>query len=221
MSKGFFITGTDTDVGKTRCALGLMAYLQRQGHRVVAMKPVASGCLESHEGLRNEDALLLQAQGSVDVDYSRINPYAFAPPIAPHLAAVQAGTPIDLDVIAERFHQLSPHADYVVVEGVGGWRVPLNERESVSDLAIALGLPVILVVGLRLGCINHALLSAESIRASGLELAGWIANSLSPQMEMAEQNIQAIDARIGAPLLGRVPYQETLQAQAIAAVLAL
>lgn len=216
---GFFITGTDTEVGKTRCTLGLMAALQRQGRSVVAMKPVASGCAGTPDGLRNEDALLLQAQGSLQVDYSLINPYPFAPAIAPHLAAAQSGTHIEIATILDAFRLLSNKADYTLVEGVGGWRVPLNEEESVADLAFALGLPVLLVVGVRLGCINHALLSAESIRAAGLELAGWIANSVTPGMAAQEQNIQAIEQRIGAPLLGHIPYLADPRAESFAAAL--
>lgn len=218
---GFFITGTDTDVGKTRCTLGMMAWLQQQGSSVVAMKPVASGCEATPEGLRNEDALLLQAQGSLQVDYSLINPYPFAPAIAPHLAAAKAGMQIEIPTILDAFRLLSSQADYTLVEGVGGWRVPLNEEESVADLARALGLPVLLVVGVRLGCINHALLSAEAIRASGLKLAGWIANSVAPDMAAPEQNIQAIEQRLGAPLLGRIPYLADLRAESFAAALSL
>lgn len=219
--KGFFITGTDTEVGKTRCTLGLMAALQQQGRSVVAMKPVASGCAGTPEGLRNEDALLLQAQGSLQLDYSLINPYPFAPAIAPHLAAAQSGVTIRLETIVDSFMQLQGLAEVILVEGVGGWRVPLNEEESVATLAVALGLPVLLVVGVRLGCINHALLSAESIRAAGLELAGWIANSVTPGMEAPQQNIQAIEQRIGAPLLGHIPYLADLRAESFAAALSL
>ncbi|HEX9803386.1 MAG TPA: dethiobiotin synthase [Gammaproteobacteria bacterium] len=218
---GFFITGTDTEVGKTRCTLGLMAALQQQGKTVVAMKPVASGCEETPEGLRNDDALLLQAQASLALPYESVNPYAFAPAIAPHLAAAQSGVTIRMETIVDRFMPMQGLAQVVLVEGVGGWLVPLNEQENVSDLAVVLGLPVILVVGLRLGCINHALLSAESIRAAGLELAGWIANSVTPGMAAPEQNIQAIDQRLGAPLLGHIPYLADLRAETFAAALSL
>lgn len=216
MSKGFFITGTDTDVGKSWVTVGLMAKLQQQGHRVVGMKPVASGCTDTAEGLRNADALLLQGQASTAVDYDLINPYAFRPAIAPHLAAAQAGQRIKLGKITERFIRLKGMADYVLVEGVGGWLVPLNDEESVADLALALKLPVILVVGMRLGCINHALLTAEAIRASGCTLAGWVANTLSNDMPELTQNIRAIEARIDAPLLGVVPHLNGLQPHVIA-----
>lgn len=219
MASGYFITGTDTEVGKTWCTLGLMVSLQQQGKTVVAMKPVASGCEPTAAGLRNDDALRLQAQASFPLPYDSVNPYAFEPAIAPHIAAVQSNRRIDIQTIKNNVDRLKQHADLVVVEGVGGWRVPLNEAESVADLANALDLPVILVVGLKLGCINHALLSAEAIRAAGCELYGWIANTVSPDMAAAEQNIQAVATRIGAPLLGVVPYQQELEVKTIAACL--
>ena len=220
-NSGFFITGTDTEVGKTWCSLGLMAKLQQQGKTVLAMKPVASDCAETTAGLRNEDALLLQAQGSTPLDYALINPYAFAPAIAPHIAAEQSGQRIDINTVKQNLERLQQQAEIVIVEGVGGWQVPLNENERVADLARALGLPVILVVGLKLGCINHALLSAESIRTTGCQLAGWIANSINPKMAAMAQNIQAIEARIGTPMLGIIPKQDKLDASAIAASLRL
>ncbi len=216
MARGYFITGTDTEVGKTWCTVGLMAALQQQGKTVVAMKPVASGCERTVEGLRNDDALRLQAQASIELPYESANPYAFEPAIAPHLAAAQNGITIRLDAIVDAFQRLQGKADVTLVEGVGGWQVPLNETENVADLAHALGLPVILVVGLRLGCINHALLTAESIRASGCTLAGWIANGIDPAMAEQQNNIASIQQRIAAPLLGVVPYQEGLAPEAIA-----
>lgn len=216
MARGIFITGTDTGIGKTWIALGLMAALQKQGLKVLGMKPVASGCEQTPNGLRNEDALLLRAQGSLPVDYPLINPYAFAPPVAPHLAAEQAGTRIDLDRIESHYQALTVQADVVVVEGAGGWRVPLNEDDTMADLAARLDLEVVLVVGLRLGCINHALLSAESIRAHGGKLTGWVANTLDPHMALQAQNILSIQRRIDAPLLGVVPFQHTLSADSTA-----
>lgn len=213
---GFFVTGTDTEIGKTWCSLGLIARLQQEGYTVSAMKPVASGCDRTAEGLRNDDALKLQAQASTQLPYDRVNPYAFEPAIAPHIAAAEAGVAIEPQSIVERCAELSSKSDYCVVEGVGGWQVPLGDNTSVAGLAAALGLPVILVVGLRLGCINHALLSAESIRASGCRLAGWIANNVTPEMERQEGNIQAIGQRIDAPLLGVVPYMQGLSAATVA-----
>ncbi len=221
MARGYFITGTDTEVGKTWCSLGLMAALQQQGKSAVAMKPVASGCMAMPDGLRNDDALRLQAQATTPLPYAQVNPYAFEPAIAPHIAAAQSGIAINLDTIVETFRSLEGEADITIVEGVGGWQVPLNETETVADLARALDLPVILVVGLRLGCINHALLSAESIRASGCRLVGWIGNVVDEAMAEPQQNIAAIRQRIGAPLLGIVPYQSQLDPDTIADYLTL
>jgi len=216
MTKGFFITGTDTEVGKTWCTVGIMENLQQQGYSVVGMKPVASGCTETTDGLRNEDALMIQQQSSIPLDYKNINPYSFAPAIAPHIAAQQVNQPIELNTITDAFSRLKQQSDMVVVEGVGGWLVPLNDNETIVDLAQALELPVILIVGLRLGCINHALLTAESIRQSGCNLVGWIANTLDEKMAEKEQTIDSIEKRIDAPLLGVVPHLSSLQAGTIA-----
>jgi len=221
MASGYFITGTDTEVGKTWCSVGLMAYLQQQGKTVIAMKPIASGCEQTAEGLRNDDALKLVGQASVALPYEQVNPYAFEPAIAPHIAAAQAGVTLSLDTITETLKQIRDKADITIVEGVGGWQVPLNETQNVSNLARTLELPVILVVGLRLGCINHALLTAESIRATGCELAGWIGNSVDPQMLEQQDNIESIKQRIGAPLLGIIPHLETLSPKTIAEKLTL
>lgn len=221
MSKGYFVTGTDTEIGKTWCSLGLIARLQQDGHTVAAMKPIASGCAGTPAGLRNDDALKLQAQASLIHPYALVNPYAFEPAIAPHIAAQESGQEIELDHIIGCHSQLASGSDVTIVEGVGGWQVPLNQRDNVSDLAAALGLPVILVVGLRLGCINHALLTAESIRASGCSLAGWIANGITAQMPQQENNIRSIEQRISAPLLGIVPHLDKLNAANIAATLRL
>lgn len=216
MTNGLFITGTDTGIGKTWASLGLMAALQRNGKTVVGMKPVASGCEKTAYGLRNEDALLLQEQASVKLDYELVNPFAFEPAIAPHIAAEQAGKNIDPENIIEGYRELEKQAEWVVVEGVGGWRVPLGAEITVADLALALKLPVILVVGLRLGCINHALLSAESIQQSGLQLAGWIANCIDPDMEQQEKNIHTLTQHITSPLLGIVPNLSKLATEQIA-----
>lgn len=221
MARGIFITGTDTGVGKTWVSVGLMAALQSQGLRVLGMKPVASGCELTAEGLRNEDALLLQQQGSSEVDYRLLNPYAFAPAIAPHLAAAQADAAIDLAVIERNYRQLATQAEVIVVEGAGGWLVPLNDQHSMADLAKRLDLDVILVVGLRLGCINHALLSAESIRSHGCRLRGWVANTLDPQMPQLQTNIESIARRIAAPLLGVIPHQPHCSAELTATHLTL
>ncbi len=219
MAKGYFITGTDTGVGKSWCSAALMLKLKQQGFTVAGMKPVASGCEETAEGLRNDDALLLQAQSSVVLPYETINPFAFDPPISPNIAAQQAERVIQLDIIRDDFLRIAKQVDQVVVEGVGGWRVPLNENETVADLAKALGLPVILVVGLRLGCINHALLTAETIRNDGCELVGWIANALEVQMVEQDSVVSTLERRLEAPLLGVVPYMSELSVVDVAAAL--
>lgn len=208
MSKGLFITGTDTGCGKTEVTLGLMYGLQQRGETVLGMKPVASGALMTEAGLRNDDALRIQHQCSREIPYEAVNPFAYEPPIAPHLAAQSSGRPIDLQAIAEGYGGLSGEADRVVVEGVGGWLVPLGETATVADLACRLDLPVILVVGLRLGCINHALLSAACIAQSGARLLGWVANQTEPAMTALEANLRTLRERIPAPCLGEVPWLE-------------
>ncbi len=203
---GYFITGTDTGCGKTEVTLLMMQQLQRQGLRVQGMKPVASGGAPTPAGLRNEDASRIRTQGSNPLPYDQINPYCYAPPIAPHLAAAQAGRPIELKPIVAAFDQIAASADRVLVEGVGGWAVPLGDELMLADLTAALKLPVILVVGLRLGCLNHALLSAQAIANSGCELAGWVANATDPQMPFRAENIATLEGLIPAPLLATVPY---------------
>ena len=216
---GYFITGTDTDVGKTMVTLGLMRRLQDRGRRVAAMKPVASGCQRTAQGLRHADALQLQRQASLALDYQEVNPYAFEPAIAPHLAAAEAGGRIDLALIRAAFEGLAARVDQVCVEGIGGWLVPLNESQTVADMAAELGLGVILVVGIRLGCLNHALLTAAAIGDSGSGLAGWVANLPTPGGERATENIAALQARLDAPLLGTVPFQFECTAAGVAACL--
>ncbi len=217
--RGVFVTGTDTGVGKTWVSRALLKGLNQRGS-AVGMKPVASGCERGPEGLRNEDALGLIAESVPRPDYPLVNPYAFAPPIAPHLAALESGQRIAIEVILERYHALARLADRVVVEGVGGWLVPLQEGgPTVADLAVALGLPVVLVVGLRLGCINHALLTAEAIRGRRLPLVGWVANRIDPAMTRPEANIQTLATHLGAPLLGVVPHLPAWDAATVAASL--
>ncbi len=206
--KGFFVTGTDTGCGKTEVSLGLIQALRQQGLKVQGMKPVASGCEAGPQGPRNADAQRLLAQSSRRVPYDWVNPYAFIPPIAPHIAAREAGVEIGLDLIRERAAALAAQADLLVVEGVGGWRVPLGLDLAVSDLPRALGLPVILVVGLRLGCLNLAALTAESILASGCHLAGWVANQIDPGLARREENLVALSALIPASRLGVIPWLE-------------
>lgn len=213
---GYFITGTDTDCGKTAVTLGLMALLQARGHKVLGMKPVASGAEPTPDGLRNEDALRIQAQGSQKTPYQQINPYAFEPPIAPHLAAAQQDETIHFDALQANYQALAQQADYTLVEGVGGWRVPLGPEGDVSDLAAALGLPVILVVGLKLGCINHTLLTVDAIQASGCTLLGWVGNQIDPEMEARDENLITLKVQIHAPCLGVVPYLDKPSADEVA-----
>lgn len=210
MNKGIFITGTDTGIGKTVVSCVLLEKLKQAGHTVQGMKPVASGCEKSAHGLRNEDAELLIRHSSHECDYDRVNPYAFEPPIAPHLAAEQAGVQIDLDAIYKHYQLLQTESDYVIVEGVGGWQVPLNDRQTVADLAVTLGLPVLLVAGIRLGVINHTVLTLQAIRASGVQLVGWVANIVDPDMLFIDENIEAIQQRVDVPCLGVLPYEKSL-----------
>jgi dethiobiotin synthetase len=216
MARGFFITGTDTECGKTEVTLGLMQLLQSEGHTVLGMKPIASGADVTEQGLRNEDALRIQRQASELIPYDQVNPFAFEPPMAPHLAAREAGAEIDLDRIVLAYHQLADPRKLVMVEGVGGWRVPLGPQGAVSDLAAKLDLPVVLVVGLKLGCINHAILTAESILFRGLKLAGWVANTADPEMLAPGGNLDTLRELIEAPLLGVVPRLDQVTPAAVA-----
>ncbi len=218
-SGGLFVTGTDTGVGKTWVSLGLMAALQARGLKVAGMKPVSAGCERTPDGLRNDDALLLQRQASVTHPYERVNPAAFEPPIAPHIAAAEVGARIDFARIERAYAQLAESSDVCVVEGAGGWLVPLSARRSFADLAECLALPVVLVVAIRLGCLNHALLSVESIEARKLPLLGWVANRLSPDTPRAAENIEALEQRISAPRLATVGYAKRLTVSHFAAAL--
>lgn len=212
MNNGFFITGTDTEVGKTYVSCALLRAFSQQGKRVAAMKPVASDCKIGPQGLRNDDALQLIDNSDLQLPYEIVNPYHFEPAIAPHIAAAQANIKINLPGLKHTFQQIEKQADLTLVEGAGGWWVPLDDDHTLADLAVALALPVILVVGIRLGCINHSLLSAAAIRASGLTLAGWVANRIDPDCAFIDENILAINQRIGAPCLGDLPYAPQLNA---------
>ncbi len=218
MAKAFFITGTDTDVGKTYVATALLAAANKQGLSTAALKPVAAGCEDSGQGLRNDDALALQAEASLELAYEQINPVALAPAIAPHIAAQQAGKNITVSRLAGFCRGVTmKRADLTLVEGAGGWRVPLNPRETLADLARELRLPVVLVVAMRLGCINHALLTAEAIERDGLTLAGWVANSCAEPMVCEDENLQSLERLLRAPCLGRLPYDtEATPAEAAA-----
>jgi len=219
--RGYFITGTDTDAGKTWISLGIIEALKQQGKQVGVMKPVSAGCTNSAAGLRNNDAVLLQQHSNVDLDYDLVNPYAFTAAIAPHIAAANENIRMDIETLYHKLQTIEQQSDCVVVEGAGGWLVPLNDFQTMADLAERFQLPVILVVGMRLGCLNHALLSVEAILAAGLPLAGWVANQVITDMKCLDENIQTLQHMIDAPLLGLIPHLETLNAVAIAARISL
>lgn len=217
MSVGFFVTGTDTDVGKTTIAAGLLRAARLAGLSTAAVKPLASGCEAGADGLRNSDALALLAECSLPLSYAEVNPFAFAPAIAPHLAAREAGVQLKVAALAAAVQAvLAQQADFTLVEGAGGWRVPLDGQATLAELPVALDLPVILVVGVRLGCINHALLTAEAIARDGLRLAGWVANVLDPQTSRLDDNLRTLTERLAAPCLGRVPRLQQADAAAVA-----
>ncbi|MBI5786840.1 MAG: dethiobiotin synthase [Rhodocyclales bacterium] len=201
--QAYFVTGTDTEVGKTFATCALLHAARRQGLQALGMKPVAAGV--DGNG-RNEDVEQLIAASSIAAPRELVNPYCFEAPVAPHIAAAVAGCRIDLNRIAAAARDLAANADLLLIEGVGGFRVPLGDEVDTADLTVRLNLPVILVVGLRLGCLNHALLTAEAIRSRGLELAGWIANGIDPDMPWPEENITALKERLTAPLLGYLPW---------------
>ena len=208
MSRAVFIAGTDTGIGKTHAACTLLHALRAAGYRACGMKPVASGCVETADGLRNDDALALQAAGS-DADllpYALINPVALRDPLSPHLAAAHDGVEISLAPMRTAFERLSAGHQRVVVEGVGGWLVPLAPGLFAADIAKQWRLPVILVVGLRLGCLNHALLSARAITADGCRLLGWIGNRVDPAMDAPEENLATLRQLLPGPCLGVLPH---------------
>lgn len=213
MSKAYFLTGTDTGVGKTLIASALIRDAAARGLRALGMKPVAAG--------GTEDVEALIAAGNLAAPRELVNPCLLAEPLAPHLAAQREGRSIDLDHLARCCGKLRAASDFLIVEGAGGFRVPLGETQDGAELAVRLGLPVILVVGLRLGCLNHALLSAEAIRARDLPLAGWVANQIDPAMACVEENVDTLRARLAAPLLGFVPHQAEPEAARVAPLLQL
>ena len=211
-----FVTGTDTGVGKTLVSCALLHAFAAQDKRVVGFKPVAAGCDDEYH---NDDAKQLRAASNVLASYGQINPYCFAHPIAPHLAARHSGVRIELARILTSYRELAGQADEGIVEGAGGFLVPLNEKKDGADLVRELSLPVIMVVGMRLGCLNHALLTARVIADCELECAGWVANVLDPHMPALQENIDAVRERLAAPLLGVVPYMAEPDAKVAAACL--
>ncbi len=215
MTHGYFVTGTDTGVGKTLIACALLRAFAAAGYRAVGMKPVVAGAEPNGEGAVYGDIEALSVAGNVDAPRELVNPYAFRRPIAPHIAAAEEGVVIDLTHIERSFRALAERASAVVVEGVGGFRVPLGPDTDTAQLACRLGLPVVLVVGMRLGCLNHALLTADAVAARGLELAGWVANHVDPDMEAADENVAALEARLPARLLARVPHATAPSSDAV------
>lgn len=208
----YFVTGTDTDAGKTLVTSALLHAAHQQQRSTLGLKPIASGSQSTPEGLRNSDAIALQQQSVPAVTYDTVNPITFEPAIAPHLAALEAGQPLEVGAITAILRETLGQTarDFSLIEGAGGWRVPLNEQQDFADLAIALELPVILVVGLKLGCLNHARLTAEAIRADGLILAGWAGSVVDPAFAAAperfEANIAHLNAKLEAPCLGIIPH---------------
>ena len=208
MSKkqAYFVTGTDTGVGKTLVASALVYRFTQHGVRSVGMKPVAAGCSMKNGRLMSDDVEQLLAASNVEAPLDLVNPYALVPAIAPHIAAQQSGVTLELPTMLSAYQRLADMADVVIVEGVGGFRVPLDDNLDTADLAQALALPTVMVVGMRLGCLSHALLTAEAIERRGLRLAGWIANRIDPEMPVYEENLQTLRQRLKAPCLGVLPW---------------
>tara|TARA_R110001583_G_scaffold112917_2_gene263064 strand:- start:16232 stop:16942 length:711 start_codon:yes stop_codon:yes gene_type:complete len=210
-TKTYFVTGTDTDVGKTVCCNALLQAAKAQGKSTLAYKPIAAGCEQTEDGLRNEDALILQNSSSIKVDYDFVNPISFIDPIAPHIAADIENKPIEIQKITKGLHALQvQNADILIVEGAGGWSLPINNEQLLSEWVVEQQLPVILVVGMKLGCLNHALLTYQSIVNSGLKVAGWIANQVQSDMAFYEYNIAFLKQKIDAPMIAEIPYLKDL-----------
>jgi len=204
---GIFVTGTDTGVGKTLVSVALVRALVQHGLRVSVMKPIASGAEHTSAGMRNADAMALAEVANVAVPYEKLNPYCFRPPISPHIAAEDAKVEIDIGVIADRFTDLVSSADFVVVEGAGGWYAPISGTQTMADLPVALDIPVLLVVGLRLGCLNHAMLTRKAIDAAGADFAGWVANCIDPELERTQENLATLERLLDREPLTVFPFQ--------------
>jgi len=216
MRKGYFITGTDTDIGKTQIALGLLTLLADAGFSTTVMKPVSAGGIKTNKGLRNEDAIELIKYATVKPTYEQVNPFAFEAAIAPHIAAENTQVKIDIKTIENQFNQIAETADFIIVEGAGGWNVPINQTETMADVAISLSLPVILVVGMKLGCLNHAILTVENMQHNAVNIAGWIANSITPDFVEQQANIDTLQSMLTIPFLGAIPYVNPVRPRIIA-----
>jgi len=203
---GFFVTGTDTEVGKTLVSGALILKLREQGKKAIGFKPVVAGTYQSTSGnILNEDVETLRIASKLAPGQLNLSPYVLDMPVAPHLAAANKGIALDLNTMMQALSEIQKHSDCLVVEGAGGFLVPLNDAQDLADLAQQIDLPIILVVGMKLGCINHALLTQEAIKARGLKMAGWIANSLLNEMPLLKENIATLQAKINAPFLGLIP----------------
>jgi dethiobiotin synthetase len=210
----FFVVGTDTGIGKTHATCALLHALARRHARVCGMKPIAAGGVRTADGFSNEDSIAHRAASTIRVPPELDNPILLPEPLSPHLAAARAGTTISFDTVLSAVAELRARTDALVVEGAGGFLVPLSETQTGADLAVALKLPLVLVVGMRLGCLNHALLTAEAIRARGLTLAGWIANRVDPDFLCPEDNLAYLRTHLAAPLWADLPYGATPDARA-------
>lgn len=227
-ARRLFVAGTDTEIGKTHVTCALLRAARQRGYRVAAIKPIAAGAESTPTGLRNEDALALlsaareRPAGRVVTaeDYAKVNPYCFAAPVSPHIAAAEAGVEVDMGRIGTLADQVAAENDWLVVEGAGGWRAPLSSTASMADLAVALGDPVLLVIGVRLGCLNHAVLTAEAIRHSGLPLIGWVANHVDPQMLRVAENLAMLERLLGSAPLGLFPHDRSGEGTAVAGLAA-
>jgi dethiobiotin synthetase len=206
-ARGIFVTGTDTAVGKTVVACGLARGFRAQGARVAVMKPVASGATRTPEGLRNADALALIEAAQATTPYASVNPYCFEPPISPHIAAKEAQIEVDIAMIRRGFEVLAAQADWVVVEGAGGWFAPISDRQTMADVAWALAVPTLMVVGVKLGCLNHAQLTRLAIEARGVSFAGWIASAVDPAMARTAENLASLERLLGEPALAIAPCE--------------
>lgn len=212
----YFVTGTDTDCGKTLVSSALLCQAKHQGKKTLGLKPIASGCEETALGLRNSDALSLISQSSIELAYSQVNPISFQPAIAPHIAAAQTGTDISVQCVLNHLTptlSLVDEHDFCLVEGAGGWRLPLGDGDYLSQVVQQLSLPVILVVGIKLGCLNHAILTQEAILADGVKIAGWVGNIVSPDTACIEDNIASLDQMMIAPCIGIIPHLNTASAE--------
>jgi dethiobiotin synthetase len=210
-ARGLFITGTDTAVGKTVVACALVRGFKSLGARVAVMKPVASGGLRTSSGLRNADAVALMAAAQTQAPYPLVNPYCFEPSISPHIAAKEAGIEVDAAMIRRNFETLASQADWVVIEGAGGWFAPINEHQTMADIAWQLSVPTLLVVGVKLGCLNHAQLTRLAIEARGVSFAGWIANGVDREVERGPENLASLERLLGEPALAVVPHGSVAQ----------